>query len=152
MRGRRLSSIVKNLCRCFGAPARRVFPDHLIVKRTIEIREYKRRVFFSLISGGSHTRRTHAVTSLHTNDTPTCHKHTTLYTRARAHTLYKYIERTQSTQVADKLTSKSHTPHTYTEHTAHTHTRLHTYRRGRARPRATHTDHYSTLSTHIAVC
>ena len=23
----------KNLCRCFGAPARRVFPDHLITYR-----------------------------------------------------------------------------------------------------------------------
>ena len=35
----------KNLCRCFGAPARRVFPDHLITlvpvsaKRVLEIGE-----------------------------------------------------------------------------------------------------------------
>ena len=25
----------KNLCRCFGAPARRVFPDHLITLREV---------------------------------------------------------------------------------------------------------------------
>ena len=29
----------KNLCRCFGAPARRVFPDHLI-KRSLQTRSH----------------------------------------------------------------------------------------------------------------